>query len=220
MRHVGGFGRQNWHQTNASRTETTQIQMADVASVAEAARPLAPTRRLKPNSWVIFHIWSWPRITSCFSNTGISFMPEKPITDEEILRQIPAARRREAADRRAGRRALTARYDPDTKLVIVGLTNGCLFGFPVALVPGLEGATPHQLASVEVLPGGYGLLWPEFDADVSVPGLLASSMGRKESTRQFARIGGQSRSKAKAAAARANGAKGGRPPKKKPRATR
>jgi hypothetical protein len=137
------------------------------------------------------------------------------IITPEMRKEFAAARRRDAAERRAGRRARGAHYDPQTKLVMVDLTNGCVFGFPPSLVPGLESATPRQLATVEVLPGGIGLLWAEFDADVSVPGLLASAMGRKESARQFARIGGESRSKAKAAAARANGAKGGRPAKKR-----
>lgn len=48
---------------------------------------------------------------------------------------------------------------------------------------------------------------------LSVPDLLMSSVGRAEKFSEFARLAGSTRSKAKAAAARANGKKGGRPRK-------
>ena len=57
---------------------------------------------------------------------------------------------------------------------------------------------------------GTGLHWEALDADLSVPGLLAGLFG----TRAFmARQAGRATSPAKAAAARANGARGGRPRK-------
>ena len=106
-----------------------------------------------------------------------------------------------------GRRA---RYDRDAGRVIVELTNGCTFAFPPRLAQGLEGATGDQLAAVEILGAGHGLHWESFDANLSVPGLLAGLFG----TRAFmARHAGRATSPAKAAAARSNGAKGGRPRK-------
>jgi hypothetical protein len=94
--------------------------------------------------------------------------------------------------------------------VIVELTNGCTFTFPPRLAQGLESATADQLAAVEVLGAGYGLHWEALDVDLSIPGLLAGLFGTKA---YMARHAGRARSPAKAAAARANGAKGGRPRK-------
>lgn len=67
-----------------------------------------------------------------------------------------------------------------------------------------------QLAAVELLGQGYGLHWEELDVDLSLPGLMAGLFGTKA---WMARRAGQATSAAKAAAARANGAKGGRPRK-------
>lgn len=131
----------------------------------------------------------------------------------EILAQIPAARVRETRERGAGRRAVAASYDRRTGRVMVELTSGFVLGFPPAVVPALAAATPSQLAAVEVSPGGSGLHWEALDVDLSVAGLLLSSLGRAEQVRELARAAGRVTSPAKAAAARVNGAKGGRPRK-------
>jgi hypothetical protein len=130
-----------------------------------------------------------------------------------ILAQIPAARARDGRERAAGRRAVSAHYDRQTGRVMLELTNGCVFGFPAQSIPALAKATLEQLAAVEVSPGGSGLHWEALDADLSVPGLLLSSIGRSQKLSELARIAGKTTSEAKAAAARANGAKGGRPRK-------
>lgn len=107
-------------------------------------------------------------------------------------------------------RAQSVRYDRKTDRIVVDLANGSTFAFPPQLAQGLERATPDQLAQVEILGNGYGLHWEALDADFSVPGLLGGLFG---TSAYMARRGGQTRSPAKAAAARANGAKGGRPRK-------
>ncbi|MDE1918992.1 MAG: DUF2442 domain-containing protein [Sphingomonadales bacterium] len=107
-------------------------------------------------------------------------------------------------------RAATARYDRQLDRVIVDLTNGCTFAFPPRIAQGLETATADQLAEVEILGVGYGLHWENLDVDLSLPGLMAGILGTKA---YMARRAGQASSPAKAAAARANGAKGGRPRK-------
>jgi hypothetical protein len=107
-------------------------------------------------------------------------------------------------------RAATARYDRKLERVVVDLTNGCTFAFPPRLAQGLEQASDEQLEGVEILGLGYGLHWEALDVDLSIPGLLAGLFGTKA---YMARRAGQATSLAKAAAARANGAKGGRPRK-------
>jgi hypothetical protein len=111
-------------------------------------------------------------------------------------------------------RAVAARYDRGTGRVTIDLTNGCAYAFPAQLVEDLNGATDDQLADVEVDGLGFNLRWPALDADLYVPALLSGIFGtRAWMTRELARRAGLTTSPAKAAAARANGAKGGRPRK-------
>ena len=128
------------------------------------------------------------------------------LTDAEI----EAATERGRVARQTEPRADTVRYDRQNSRVIVDLTNGCTFAFPPRLAQGLETATDEELATVEILGAGYGLHWESLDVDLSVPGLMAGLFGTKA---YMARRAGQATSPAKAAAARANGAKGGRPRK-------
>jgi hypothetical protein len=126
------------------------------------------------------------------------------VTDAEI----DAALARGKAARLSEPRATSARYDPSSGRVVVELGNGCTFAFPARLAQGLEGANDAQLAAVEILGAGHGLHWEELDVDLSVPGLLAGLLG---TAAWMARRAGRATSPAKAAAARANGRRGGRP---------
>ncbi|MGI4745309.1 MAG: DUF2442 domain-containing protein [Janthinobacterium lividum] len=107
-------------------------------------------------------------------------------------------------------RARTCRYDCATGRIVVELTNGCVFAFPACLGEGLDQASDEDLAQVEILGGGSGLHWEVLDADLSVPGLLSGLFGTRI---HMARQAGRTPSPAKAAAARSNGLKGGRPRK-------
>ena len=126
------------------------------------------------------------------------------LTDAQI---DPAAARGQIARIREPR-AAAAHYDRATGQVMVELTNGCTVSFPARLGQGLEDATDDQLAQVEILGAGYGLHWEELDVDLSIPGLFGGLFGTKA---HMARHAGRATSPAKAAAARTNGAKGGRP---------
>jgi hypothetical protein len=106
--------------------------------------------------------------------------------------------------------AASARYDRRSRRIIVELTNGSLFAFPAELGQGLAGASADQLSEIELSGGGFGLHWPKLDADLTVPGLLAGVFG---TARWMAAQAGRASSPAKAAAARRNGTKGGRPRK-------
>jgi hypothetical protein len=107
-------------------------------------------------------------------------------------------------------RAVLARYDRKANRIVVELTSGATFAFPPALVQGLCDATPAQLGEIEVSPAGFGLHWPQLDEDYSVKGLMNGVFG---TAKWMAARAGRATSPAKAAAARANGKKGGRPRK-------
>lgn len=140
-------------------------------------------------------------------------MPSQRTSKAVIAAQIPAARQRELKDRDAGLRAISVHYDRRTGRVMMELTNGFVFGFPAIRIHALSGATVAQLTEVELTAGGSGLHWDALDADLSVPGLLLSSVGRAQKLTELAREAGRATSNTKAAASRTNGAKGGRPRK-------
>ena len=73
--------------------------------------------------------------------------------------------------------ARRAWYDPTHQLVMVELANRSVLGWPWQLLQGLEAATQAQLEQVELSPGGYGLQWPELDADLYIPGLKQGIYG-------------------------------------------
>ena len=85
---------------------------------------------------------------------------------------------------------------------------------PRHVIPGLERQPAAALAAVHVSPAGDALRWPALDADVYVPGLVERAFGNRLFAAAAGRRGGQRRTKAKMAAARRNGAKGGRPRKR------
>lgn len=132
------------------------------------------------------------------------------ITESDRL----AAEARLRAELKNQPKAIRARYDRRVSRVVIGLDNGLELAFPPRLAQGLEGATPAELAVIEISPLGDGLYWPALDADLSLPALLQGVFGSKIwMARHLGAAGGRARSEAKIAAARKNGRKGGRPRK-------
>lgn len=133
---------------------------------------------------------------------------------EPTSEQMEAASAAMEAKRAAGH-ATAARYDAPSGRLVVSLHNGVEMAVPVRLVEGLSDADPADLSEIEITPAGLGLHWPRIDADVYVPGLMAGALGsRAWMARELGAGGGRTSTPAKAAAARANGAKGGRPRKR------
>ncbi len=126
--------------------------------------------------------------------------------------EIAAARARGARMRAAGLAATSVSYDPHRRRIVLELSNGNLFGVPVSSLPNIAGATDDELETVELL--GEDVIHIEsLDADYSVAGLVASAFGSVAAAQTLGRAGGSVTSVAKAEAARANGLKGGRPPR-------
>lgn len=125
--------------------------------------------------------------------------------------ELEQAKRRWEAERAERPIPASVRFDEPSERVIVEFTNGAAFLFPARSLEGLEEATVQQLAEVELL-GETGLHWESLDADYTIAGLMDGIFGTK-AFMEAQRRGGQSRSPAKVAASRTNGAKGGRPKK-------
>jgi hypothetical protein len=98
---------------------------------------------------------------------------------------------------------------------VVELSSKLTLSFSPQDAQGLENAKPAQLEEIELSPSGFGVHFPKLDAHLYIPGLLEGFMGSKKwMAARLGQVGGQSRSRAKKAASRANGLKGGRPRRK------
>lgn len=120
-----------------------------------------------------------------------------------------------AKDLQAGvPRAVSARYDRRSGHIVIHLSSKLIVNFSPHDAQGLEDAKPSQLDEIEISPSGFGIHFPKLDADLYLPGLLEGFLGsRKWMASRLGQIGGQSRSRAKRAASKANGRLGGRPQK-------
>jgi hypothetical protein len=107
--------------------------------------------------------------------------------------------------------AVAASYDPAADAIVIRFADGVELRLPRRLVQGLQHATPEQLRRIEMEGPGTGLVWPALGVAHYVPGLVAGVFGTRQWMAEIGRRGGARRTKAKALAARANGAKGGRP---------
>jgi hypothetical protein len=126
--------------------------------------------------------------------------------------QLKTAEARGRKELQSEPRAVGAHYDRRSGHVVVTLANGCVYAFPPKLVEDLQEASPRALEGVEVDGAGLNLHWPTLVVDLYVPALVAGVFGtRTWMTRELASIAGRTKSPAKAAAARKNGRKGGRP---------
>ncbi|MQA92506.1 MAG: DUF2442 domain-containing protein [Gemmatimonas sp.] len=110
-----------------------------------------------------------------------------PLDDEQLEREIGDARKQSKIANDGEPRAVSAHYNRRTRRIEVELVDGCLFTFLAKSGQGLEGATPDQLAEVEVRGDGYALHWESLDADFTVAGLLAGQLGSRAWMREHAR---------------------------------
>jgi len=110
--------------------------------------------------------------------------------------------------------ATSVHYSGARDVVVVEMNNGASLVIPRRLLQGLDDASPARLKYGSIAGQGTAITWPRLDADFSVMSLLRGIYGGKRWASELARHAGATKSKEKAAAARANGAKGGRPRKK------
>jgi hypothetical protein len=133
--------------------------------------------------------------------------------------EYEAANQRASALRAKTPTALAARYDRRMGRIVIDLSSGLSVAFKPHDAQGLEQAKPEQLAKIEISPSGLGLHFPELDADLYLPALLEGFLGSRQwMAARLGQSGGNVRSEAKAAAARVNGRRGGRPPKNRVKA--
>ena len=137
------------------------------------------------------------------------------LTDE----MIALANQRGAEARNRNPVATSVRYDRRIGRVVIALSSGLELAFAPHLAQGLEAAKPSDLQEIEISPSGLGVHFPKLDADIYLPALLEGLLGSASwAASKMGAKGGKAKTPAKVAAARANGAKGGRPRKNVPAA--
>ena len=138
-------------------------------------------------------------------------MPEHPVTTTDLA--IDAAIARGKVVDASEPHATAVRYHAANDVFALALSNGVEVVIPRKLLQGLDGGSTRELRDVTIVGHGTGLHWPALNVDHYVRGLLAGVFGTRR-WGEHLRAAGSVSSPAKAAAARENGRKGGRPKKK------
>ena len=141
-------------------------------------------------------------------------VPDVPLTEADIDKAIVRGRK----TRHLYARASTVGYEDNC--ISIGFSDGSRVVLPVAGLPEFEGFSLKDFEQLEVDFAGTAVCCEAKDLHVSVTGLIATSKPMMDlATSLVASRNGRKSSAAKAAAARANGKKGGRPRKDVPENT-
>ncbi len=76
-------------------------------------------------------------------------------------------------------RAVSVRFDPSARRVVVDLNWGYSISFPPERSQELHKASLQDLSEVEISGPGWGIYFPRIDADLWVPGLAKGVFGTK-----------------------------------------
>ena len=128
--------------------------------------------------------------------------------------EIDMARVNAESRRREEQHIVKAKYDSKLGRVILELSSGGWFAFRPEDAQGLSDATVTELRRIEILPGNFAIDFPLLDVQFDVKAIMQGHFGSKKwMAARLGAAGGSVKSKAKSAAARANGKLGGRPRK-------
>lgn len=106
-----------------------------------------------------------------------------------------------------------ARYDARRDVIVVDLSTGSILAVPRRLIPGFARVRPGLVADLAITPGSEGLCSMNAADGVLLEQLVVLVAGERTVGTIGARINASRKTPARAAASRANGAKGGRPRK-------
>jgi hypothetical protein len=142
--------------------------------------------------------------------------------EEKVLdRQYQEATARGAETLRNLPKAAAARFDQNSKRLVLEMQNGTTVLVPVNLIQGLQNAGDNDLVDLRLLAEGTQIHWDKLDVQFYVKSLIEGIFGTRkwmkdlnEHLSEIGRRGGSSTSRAKSEASRQNGLRGGRPRKK------
>jgi hypothetical protein len=135
--------------------------------------------------------------------------PRVRTTDREIDAALRAARARPAEARLVG-----VCFDRAADVINVTLSTGTRLSIPRRLLPGLSALDSREMEDLAVQSPGRSIWSERADTGLRLETLLEAAAGTPLLLSSAARVVAGRTSPAKAAAARENGRKGGRPKKK------
>jgi hypothetical protein len=134
----------------------------------------------------------------------------QPVTDEVLARAIERGKGR----KNSGVHATSVSYASKLQALLVGFADQSAVMLPVKNYPELRSLSSAELKAFEIGFGGAALCLERRDLHISIAGLVAASRSLMAMANTVvAAHHGRRSSKAKAAASRENGRKGGRPRK-------
>lgn len=131
---------------------------------------------------------------------------------EADRKRFERARRAWEREESAPTALVHARYDAAHDAVDLTFRNNVVISIPRELIPEYDSASKRDLKKLKMMTY-EAIECAPIDMHHYVPGLVVKVMGARFFAAVAGKQGGQRRSKVKAAAARANGALGGRPRK-------
>ncbi len=153
-----------------------------------------------------------------FGQSGVEFMAKVKLGKWEIEEAV--LEEQHLAAQALGERQLATEvqarqvsYNPQQDQLAIELQSGVTLLLPTHLLQGVGGAKPEEIGAVQLGPRGASLHWEALNVSFSLAALLAGIFGTQIWMQEMGRRGGRVKSTAKAAAARINGRKGGRPAK-------
>lgn len=136
-------------------------------------------------------------------------MGYKPITPEQYEEGRRIGRERLAN----ALRAESVRYDPVSDSVVIGLSDTLTFGVKRSAIHEWADIPAEEFNKVRLSAVRDAIALGDYHVHINIAGLLSEALPNAFLRVAFAKRGGAAKSPEKAAAARANGALGGRPRK-------
>ena len=144
------------------------------------------------------------------------------VDEAELDRQYEEATKRGAEELKRLPKAASARYDKNSKRLVLEMRNGTTVLVPVNLIQGLQTGDDKSLGDFDLVGEGTQIHWHSLDVQFYIEDLLRGVFGTPkwmsklgEHLAQIGAKGGASRSEVKRAASRENGKLGGRPTRRK-----